>query len=265
MRKVDGYMTCHVTHSETVFRLENMYRERFSAAPPAPDTEVVLPTLADPKPCLDAIATAKAMQPSLPVIDDAGEAYGAALATIHRLVTPYDRSQAARIHGELLAAFDAFDRAQPVLFDQLYEVNRTVHLAQFAKRKAKDGRTFSILVEEAQLRAEDLVRFAATPATELDKLDISALTTSLAQFERSMLDLEAFEVRKPDEAKALKQRIVEQAHELAVAARQLAHRATDKVEYSAAEQLMIGAGNEANVIGTPGALAFAYNKLVELR
>lgn len=267
LRKVEGYLTCHNDHSELVFRLEDLYRQRFASAAPQPTDIVVLPTLSDPQPCVTAIAMATAMVPPLPALDAAGTGYGAALSRIHVLVTGYAPAKAAALHPELLAAFDAFDQAQAALFDQIYVYNRTAHLAQFEERKRKDGPTPGILVESAQLRSEDLVRFAATPAMQLDKLDVNALVASLALLERTIEELKSFDAANPEvsPARAAFNEVVDHAVRVAVAARQLAHRARGNVGYSDSEKLMIAAGNEASVVGSPAALAFAYNRLIELR
>jgi len=268
MRKVDGYLTkCQNDHPETVFRLEDRYRERFGETAPLPSAEVALPRISDPKECLDAIAAAKAMAPALPEFDAAVTAFGAALSIIYRLTTPYDRTQAGRTHPELLAAFDTFDRAQALVFDQIYQINRKVHIAQFEQRVRKEGRTLANLVEETQLRGEDVVRFAAIPSGQLDQLDVPALSASLTLLERAIEGLNAFDATKPDETRSFPNfyRHVEHANQLAVAARQLAYRARSNVAFSDSEKLMISAGDEAAVVGTPGALAHAYNRMAEIR
>ena len=56
---------------------------------------------------------------------------------------------------------------------------------------------------------------------------------------------------------------LDDARSYVIAGHQLARRARDRVAYSDAERIMAGAGNEAAIVGSPGALARAYNAVVE--
>jgi hypothetical protein len=267
LRKLDGYLTCHTDHTRKVFRIADLYRQRFADAPPGPDSEVVLPPASDPAECLEAIEAARQLPPALPALDAAGAAYGAAIADVRRLTVSYDRTRAAELHPQLLAAFGAFDRAQAALFDQLYTLNRTAHIAQFAVRAHGEVDAIENIVEKLELAAEDVARFAAVPWNELERIDTTALQNSVAGLERSIESLHAFEERQPEQIKLDESfyTILDHADDLAAAARGLARRARDRVAYSDAEQLMIRAGNEANVAGTPASLAHAYNDLAERR
>jgi hypothetical protein len=247
-----------------VFRTEDLYRHDFADGPPGPDSVVVMVATPDPAECLAAIAAASAVQPAMPELDRAGAGYATELARVHRLTSTYDRAKAADLHGDLMSGFEAFDRAQAALFDQVYAVNRKMHLVQFAHRANQDE-TLALLSERTLLAAEDVARFAAVPWNQLDKLDTAALAASIAGLEGAIQPLYAYERKDPQRVKGLGYftDFRDKAGELVVAARQLARRAHDNVAYSDAEKLMIRAGNEAGVIGTPAALSNAYNRVTE--
>jgi len=277
LAKLDHYIGCLQDHSSSVFQIADAYTTRVAGTPPTAETRVVLLASREPRECVEAIATARALSPSIPELDAAGEAFGAALGSVFALTTEgagyyargsktYDPAKGAALHPRLVAAFDAFDRAQGALFDQVYRLNRTVHLDQLDRREKKSGRKLVIVSESMLIDAEALVRFAAAPWDQLDKLDLQALVTEIGALEEAIGEMTAYAIEHEDETLAFDQYrlLMDRAKEYVIAARQLAERARANVAYSDAEKIMIRAGNEAGVIGTPGAMSKAYNRLVEI-
>jgi hypothetical protein len=264
LRKLDGYLQCHLDHSQIVFRAEDRYRLDFADGAPGPDRVVVLKATPDPAKCLEAIAAARSLPPSMPELENAGAAYATELARIYHLTSTYDRNKAAQLHAELLTAFDAFDHAQAALFDQIYAINRRVHMAQLALREQTDD-PVRVLIERTQLAAENVARFAAVPWNELDKLDTVALANSIAQLELLIESLYELEKEEPLVAEKVDYfpSFRDDARALVTAARQLARRAHDNLPYTDAEKLMIREGNAARVVGSPAALADIYNRLAD--
>jgi hypothetical protein len=114
-----------------------------------------------------------------------------------------------------------------------------------------------VAAERMMLQAGDVVAFSTTPADQLAGLDATALAAQLAEFERMSVA-----VRELDEAPSRYAGLAQPAAAFAIAGRQLAQRAQGQVAYTDSERIMIGAANEAGVVGTPAALIAAYNKLV---
>ena len=266
LRKLDGYLQCHLDHSSLVFHTEDLYRLDFADGPPGPDRVVVVTATPDPSKCIEGIAAAKALPPAMPELEAAGAAYATELARVHRLTSTYDRAKAVELHGELMAAFDAFDRAEAALYDQVYSVNRKMHLAQLAQREKKEENG-DLVIERAQLAGEDVARFAAVPWNQLDKLDPVAFATSIGGLESAVESLHEFQRQEPDQARLVAgfDEFRDNADALVTAARQLALRAHDNVQYTDAEKVVIRAGNEASVVGTPAAIAHAYNRVADPR
>ncbi len=276
LTKLQGYMLC-LDHSARVFQVADVYTKRFAEAPPTPELDVPLQTTGDPEKCIDALKEAKPQPPSLPALEAAGEAYGKALNAVFLLTTTghdyYDRAsrtyapaKGVALHGKLLAAFHEFDVAQGALFDEVYRLNRSVHQDQLARREHKNGRTFAVIADDMMLRAEDLVRFAATPWDHLDKLDVVAFTTSLGRFESAIEEMSAYGLANTTEAEGVMKgfrQVTSTAQDYLTTAKQLLIRARDHVAYTDAEKIMLAASNERSVVGTPAAMILAYNNLVD--
>jgi Protein of unknown function (DUF3829) len=266
MHKLDGYLKCHADHSLRVFRLADIYRKQFEHGPPTNGAAVALAAPGEPLDCVAAIDRAQRLLPAVPALDAAGIAYRRALLEVYRVTKSYDQNQAAALHEPLLAAFTAFDKAEGALFDQLYTLNHGVHVTQHAQRAAKEGRTREIVLEGALLAAEDMARHGRTPVTALDGINIGELTASTAKLELALEELATFQTSEldPVDSAGLRTQLAD-GRQVTIAGHQLAQRARDKTAYSTTESLMIAAGNEADVAGTPAALAAAYNRFVEIR
>jgi len=277
LSKLAGYIECLGDHSPRMFQLADGYRARYGATPPTAATKVVIEVPGSPDKCLAAIETSNKAKVALPALDAAGEAFRAALVHAYELSTAvhdafdasdrkhYDPAKGASLHADLLAAFRAFDIAQGALFDQVYKLNRQVHLDQVARREQRDGKTFALTTERMILEAEDLVRFTALPATGLARLDVDAFDAALAAFENRLEELGGRAHAEPSEAESIDRfwTVLEDARNYAIAARQLSRRTRTKLAYSDSEQLMIASNNEAGVVGTPAAMVKAYNRLLD--
>lgn len=273
--KLQGYLDCLNDHSQAVFRIADRFRRR-QAAPPAggdPHPGVELPP--DPGKCLKAIQDARKQRPPLPEIDAAAERFATALQRVFTLTTAANgapapggvdpRTSAGALLGELGPAFHDFDTAQAALFDQVSRLNHEVHADQIARLEQRDGQTLAVRTELVMLRAEELVRFAATPWDHLDQLDLAALGTALDRVDGAIEDTASYVAAHPKEAEEFGRfwSFIDDARSYVIAGHQLARRARDRVAYSDAEQIMAGAGNDAAIVGSPGALARAYNAVVE--
>jgi hypothetical protein len=257
LAKLKGYSECLDEHAERVFDLADAYRAHGQLEVPS-----------EPKKCLDKIADGKKLEPHVPELEAAGDAFGTALTEVAAAMgeAHADRAKVATLHPRILAALDAFDAAQGALFDQVYQLNRTVHADRLAHREKREGRSLSVIADDAMMRAEDAMRGGAIGADHLDKLDLAVLTARLDKFEAGFEEMQAYALAHPkelgDNAKAF-HGLVENGRSYLVAGRQLVIRARDHVPYTDAEKMMIAANNERSVIGTPAAMVNAYNLLVD--
>lgn len=264
LAKVRGYLKCLQEHSSSVFLIEDTYREQLAHAAAPAGEDVRLAPSPDPKGCIDAIAAAKALPPRMPELERSGDDFAAALASVHELT---DAAHAFDDRPKLLAAFDSFDRAQAALFDQVFRINRDVHLAQLSRREAKSGTSLGLLAEKAQLDAEALVPYGAESSDHVDATDVAGLEAHLATFEASIETMSSYAASHPDEVETFGDltSFIEAARTFATSARELAERARNHIAYSDSEKLLIGAGDEAGVPGSPAAVVRAYNRFVQMR
>lgn len=276
LAKLQGYIQCLSDHSKRVFQAADAYLGPLGGNPPTLDSVVVLHATADPDKCVEAVAAAKQRQPAMPELESAGDAYASALASVFALTTegaksfdaqtPHrDAAKRLALHGQLTTAFGEFERAQAQLFDQVFQINRKVHIDQLARREKKEGSNLAVRADRLMIHAEGLVQLAATAWDRLDALDLNVLATHLAEIERDLHELSAYAVAEPAELRAFSGywNVEDQVRVFVIANKQLIKRARDRVPYSDADKLMIAAGNEASVVGSPASVIAAYNRLVE--
>lgn len=257
LAKIDPYLKCQSEHVAIVFQLADAYRDRVTLR--TGNTNEHPHLLPDPIDCLDGIVVARLRSPALPRLEAAADAFGAALARVHLLTLEGGAS------SELLVAFDEFDRAQAALFDQIFLLNHDVHVKQLARREQRSGPTLATSVEGAKVRAEPLVRHVTFRFDSLDRLDLAAFDTDLADFIDAMATLRSR--ARSDNAAAARlsglQEALDAGNELTEAAKQLRRRIVDKVPFTESESLLLHVNAEASVPGSPGAMIAAYNRLVE--
>jgi hypothetical protein len=280
LEKLQGYLDCLRDHSQPVFRVADLYRRRQRDAPPGAAARAAVELTPDPAKCTRAIEDARKQRPSLPEVDAAADQFATAVqrvftltTTAHRAVDPgdkpgdsaHDRARGEALQPELLAAFAAFDAAHTALFDQVYRINHEVHTDQVKRLEQRDGRNLAVLVELMMLRAEELVRFAATPWDRLDQLDLAAFGAALDRTEEAVEDAASYATAHPKDAEEFGRfgPFLDDARSYLTTGRELARRARDHVAYTDAEKIMAGAGNEAGIVGSPAAFARAYNVVVE--
>jgi len=264
--KLADYRTCLEAHSERVFAIARLYRARYATTPPAPGAQVVINAPAAIDECIEGLERALAVTPPMPGVDAAARGFGTALTRVARVTHAVHVAPATgpAQHGELLAAFDAFDLAQRALFDEALRANHELGQAQLIERAAKDGRKLPLLVDVVAYKAEGVVRFASLSAAQVGDLDVAAFTAALLELEVAIDEMVTAASVDEDASKGVPgyHQIAHHARAYVIACRELAARARGRVPYTAEEQLTLEAGNEAGVIGTPGAMASAYNQLL---
>lgn len=266
--KLADVRTCLETHSARVFAIAGLYRARYATTPPAPGSQVVINAPAAIDECIEGLERAVAATPALPAVDAAARVFGAALTRVDhvtRMVHDAPAEGPAQ-HAELLAAFAAFDTAQRALFDEALQANHVLGRAQLVERAAKDGRTLPLLVDEVAFAAEGVVRFATVAPAQLGELDVPAFTAALLELEVAIDEMVTAASADEDAPRRVNgyHQIEDHAEALVIAGRELAARARARVAFTPEEQLRLAAGNEAGVVGTPAAMAEAYNQLLSV-
>jgi hypothetical protein len=275
LHKIQNYITC-LEAAPHVFELEDAYVTRFGTTPPTEKIEYPLHASPDSGQCWEMVVKSAQLAPHDAALEHAANAYLGALVTLEALTTAerdafdpvskaYAPARGIALHPQVLAALKAFDPIANDLYDRVFELNRKAHEDQYRRRLAVDGHTFEMKNEDLMLRAEDIVRRAAVPSDRLDALPIDDLGPRVAALDMVAQEILAYADDKPKEADELMKPywpMANATHAFVLAAKQVVARATDHIAYSDLEKLMISAGNEKDVAGTPAALVAAYNKLV---
>jgi hypothetical protein len=274
LHKLEGYAKC-LELASPVFELADVYTRRFASAPPTETTDDPVEASPDPGECLDGLVKSAELAPHDAVLEHTANNYAAALATVHALTSaehdafdPGSKHHApahgVELHPKLVAALHDFDAAANALYDQVYALNRKAHEDQYKRRLAFDGRTFTMMNEDMMLRAEDFVRRAAVVSDRLDALPVDDLAERAAALETvAQVVREYADAHRKDADELIKPYwpMSDAIDKYLVAVRQLVSRARAHVPYTEGERIMIAAGNEKAVPGTPAALVEAYNRL----
>jgi hypothetical protein len=267
--KLEGYLRCISDLVPNVFATADAYRASVGSQPPTLDTPLIVRPIDDPSSCLAGVMASQLASPPRVQLDVHGLAFADALVSVATLTRAAANNpspgQRLELHGKLAAAFDTFDTTEAALFDDVERANHALHVSAIARKETKLGRVLVVLVDDIILRAEDVVRASATPIAHLDELDTTTLLANLAAFESAIEDATAYIADHPKEVEGPLLTVwvtIDHAKLLRVAATQLVTRAREHVAFSDSEKIMLSSNNEAGVVGTPGALADAYNNLL---
>jgi hypothetical protein len=276
LHKIQNYITC-LDAAPHVFELADTYVTRFGTTPPTEKTEYPLHASPDSGQCWEMVVRSAQLAPHDAALEHAANAYLGALVTLEALTTAerdafdplskaYAPARGVALHPQVLAALQAFDPIANELYDRVFELNRKTHEDQFHRRLAADGHTFEMSNEDLMLRAEDIVRRAAVSSDHLDSLPIDDLATRVAALDMVAQEIIAYSVDKQKSADELMKPyrpMADAIHAFMLAAKQLIARERQHIAFSDFDKLLIAAGNEKDVPGTPAALVEAYNKLVD--
>ncbi|HWL86353.1 MAG TPA: YiiG family protein [Polyangiaceae bacterium] len=231
--------------------------------------------LTDPANCVAGLDAAKTKQPSLPDVEAAGTAYGAAASTLYPLTNEADdyythknykddkMAKGKEIHPKLAAAFDAFDKANADLKAQVGPLNRQAKERILAKLEKTEGRKIPYLRGESMLLAEDLMKLG--DVKEPKALDLPKFTAKLGEFEKVLHELSTYleAHRHEDSRTGLAGSIVKAGDEYLSAAKALMRRVRDKVPYDDSARASLRDHEYDMVDGSPQQLLYRYNDLID--
>ena len=275
LHKLQGFIRCF-DPAPRMFELEDTYLARFGSAAPTLESDTPIQPSPDPAECITELMPALALEPHLADLEREGIAYANTLVKLRALTkTEYDAfdrlgkhyqpAVGVALHPAVVAAFHELDTTEAALFDHVYALNHKVHEDQLERRVKFDGRTFTLLNEDIVLRAEDLVHAAAVPVDCLDALALDDVAARVSVLEGKVDEMSAYADEHPKEASELIKPfwpMQEAAKKVVIAGKQLVSRARQHLAFTDAEKIMLAAGNEASVIGTPAALVEAYNAML---
>jgi hypothetical protein len=282
-RKENAYVTCLNSFSGDVWQGRGTWLDEFDEkkgpqAKQAGNGPWYGPLkLADVKDCKSGVEAAGKMPPSIPALEAAGAAYVAAveqLAPLCAAMRDYfdqgdykdDKMQKAiDAHPKLLAAWDAFGKADSDLGTQIDQLEDKIQGEQLAQIEQQEGKKIHYLHVKLLIDAKKVVRFAGDIATPAE-VPLEPYTAAVQALEQSTTDVTTYYDAHKDE--------VEQdipsywtfenpAKDFLKDAKDLMRRARDKDKFSSGEKMTIEADNAEAVEGHPRRVVHSYNALID--
>ena len=160
------------------------------------------------------------------------------------------------MHPRLVAAWDAFAKADKDLRKNVEAINDKRALQRLAAIEQSEGRKARYHVEALMIQAKRVLR-----AQTADKPDLAALTQALNDYETATKDLE--NAANADDGKKIGSMFTSSAKSYLTSAKQLMRRIRDKAPYSQGDKMMINAGSGWMIEGSPERLLRDYNQLID--
>jgi Protein of unknown function (DUF3829) len=272
--KVQPYIACLNRHSERAFASRARYLSWSAKAGPTGREKIVygVYTLYEPADCIRGVEEANKMEPHDAPLEKAGSAFAEALfdlvAAVRQANDYYEpgdykddkMAKGRTLHPKLMAAWDRFAAADAELRPVIESINDRIQLESLDAIERQEGRKTRYFVLSVMIRAKAALRAERTGQT--GGFDIAQAVQALEALDASISDLETYGLAHPGEKAG--SIFVSAARSFLKSGKELMRRVRDKTPYSAGEKMMLsGQGSSWMVEGSPGALTYNYNQLIE--
>ena len=274
--KLNGYIRdCLNRYSKSVHSAEERYGDWADAkkGPTGKERNIygIYDISQDPEQCRAAIAKSNAAQPSKPDMEKLASAYSAALVAVVPVINEahkyYERqdykddkmAKGKQLHPKLVAAFEAFDKADTdlsQLVDQVQEDLDKRELVRIEKEEGKKGHWHTV---NTTLLAKPLLHEAAK---EVAKINLAALSGAEDTYDQAVDAFETWSTQNKSESSNTSS-YLSSAKDLVIAGKNLVRHIRDKKPFSAFEKQRMGTSSGWMVEGSPDAVLDKYNKLVD--
>jgi hypothetical protein len=270
--KLQSYIECQNRFSSRAHESQRRYLSWADAekGPAGAKNPMGLYTLDEPKQCIDGIAQSKDMDPDMPELEKAGDAYAVALGKLVPILEEandyYEQknfqddkfAKGQELHPKLMAAWEEFDKADSALDSQVKVLNRAEREKSLAERE-KTGADLGTHLDRAMLEGETLMSFNAQP----QEIDVEKFGAQLAVFEKAANALQTYASSHSNEQPPAFSFMLDGMKKYLTAAKELHRRARDKVAYSSSDKMHLGGSSERMVNGSPGKMLREYNSMVD--
>ena len=270
--KLGMYIECLNGFSRDAFRSRNYYLKEVDRdkGPTGKETSIHLYALTyTPERCTQAIDKAKAAKPSLPEIEAAAAEYRKSVNSLPPLVKSlhdyYDHkdfkddkfAKGKQQHPQLVAAFDAFEKANKPLDEKVTVLNDQIAQRQLERLKARPERKMQYLIEKAVDDAKKLVKLVNIES--IGALDAPAYNAALEAYEKSYTEMDNFATANKVEAdKVMMFSIYESSAEnLLKAGKELMRRKRDNQDFTKER------GTPEHVEGHPAKIIKDFNEVID--
>ena len=225
-------------------------------------------TIYDTSDCRKNVEKANALEPRDAELEAAASAYADAVSKLEPLLKETDdyytqenykddkMAKGKALHPQLVAAWDAFAKADKDLRRNVEVINDKRALERLAEIERGEGRKARYHVEALMIQAKRVLR-----AQNADKPDLAAITQALNDYEAAIKGVE--EVANADGGQKIGSMFTGSAKSFLTSAKQLMRRVRDKVPYSSGDKMMLNAGSGWMIEGSPERLLRDYNQLIE--
>jgi Protein of unknown function (DUF3829) len=227
-------------------------------------------TIYDTSDCVKNVEKANALAPHDAALEAAATAYAQAVSKLEPLLKEADdyytqedykddrMAKGKALHPRLVAAWDAFARADKALRGEVETINDKRAAERLAAIEKSQGRQARYYVEALMIQAKRVLR-----AQDTAKPDLAAVEQALKDYEETVKGAEQFSGNALTDRSKIGSMFVGSAKSFLVSAKQLMRRQRDHVRYSTGDRMMIEAGSGWMIEGTPQRLLRDYNQLVD--
>jgi hypothetical protein len=225
----------------------------------------------DPDLCRTAVARSNGRPPNLPAMEKKADAYVTSLVELVPLVKEaseyYARedykadkmAKGKQLHPKVVAAFDAFDRADGELSEAVDKVQDDLDRRELSRIEREEGKKAHWHVVRTTVLAKPVLHESAR---ELAKIEVASVGAACETFAGAVTEFEQWANQNPSDA-TKSARFMAAARDLAGACDALVHRLRDKKPFSVAERRRMGTSAGPTVEGSPDAVLDKYNRVIE--
>lgn len=269
--KLNAYVECINRLSERAYDSRARYFSWVGKKGPMGKERIIYGTytIYDTSGCKQGVEEANALEPRDEALEAAASAYVEAVVALEPLLKEADdyyeqenykddkMAKGKALHPRLVAAWDAFARADQRLRDGIDEIQDKQAAAKLAEIESTEGRKARYHVQALMIHAKRLMRVqSASPP------DLAKIKPALAEYEEITKALEDFASANSDSK--IGSMFISSAKSYLVTAKQLMRRVRDKVPYSSGDKMMLDTGAGAWMVeGSPARLMRDYNQLVD--
>lgn len=267
--KLNAYVGCINRLSERSYESRRRYFSWAAKSGPTGKERIIYGTytIYDTSDCRKNVETANALEPRNPELEAAASAYAEAVGTLEPLLQEADdyykqedykddrMAKGKALHPRLVAAWDAFARADKALRTGVEAINDKLSLERLARIEQSEGKKLNYHVEALMIHAKRVSR-----TLQADNPDPAAITQALNDFEALVRATEKLPSDGDDKVGSF---FIGNAKSFLTSAKQLMRRVRDKVPYSQGDKMIMDSGGGWMIEGSPQRLMRDYNQLVD--
>jgi hypothetical protein len=270
VEKLNAYVGCINRLSERAYDSRKRYFSWVGQNGPTGKERIIYGTytIYDTSDCRKNVEKANALEPRDAALEAAASTYVAAVSKLEPMLKDADdyytqenykddkMAKGRALHPLLVAAWDAFARADKELRSGVEAINDRRAVEKLAEIEASEGRKARYHVEALMIQAKRVLR-----AQDEANPDIATITQALNDYEAIVKAAE--QLPGTDGSTKIGAMFIDNAKSFLTTAKQLMRRIRDHVPYSTGDKMMLSAGSGWMVEGSPPRLLRDYNQLIE--